>query len=104
MLTLLQHTIPVKQHPFASLKALLDEPFPQSPEAMWHLEQRLLQTSAQAADQILLVQLTRAHEDATLEAEQKGCYQATAPSANSTAPCPLLSHSSRAIIALICKT
>ena len=69
MLTLLQHTTPGKQHPFASLEALLDEPFPQSPEAMWHLEQRLSQASAQAADQILLVQLTRAHEDATFVAQ-----------------------------------
>ena len=69
MLTLLQHTTPVKQPPFASLEALLDEPFPQSPEAMWHLEQRLSQASAQAADQILLVQLTRAHEDATFVAQ-----------------------------------
>src|SRR5947209_8468577 len=47
MLTLLQHTIPVKQHPFASLEALLDEPLPQSPEAMWHLEQRLAQARQQ---------------------------------------------------------
>src|SRR5256885_16946278 len=72
MLTLLQHTIPVKQHPFASLEALLDEPLPQSPEAMWHLEQRLAQASAQAADQILLVQLTHAHEDASCGARAQG--------------------------------
>jgi len=36
---------------------------------MWHLEQRLSQASAQAADQMLLVQLTRAHEDATCVAQ-----------------------------------
>jgi hypothetical protein len=69
MLTRLQHTTPVKPHPLASLEALLDEPFLQSPEALWHLEQRLSPASAQAADQILLVQLTRAHEDATFVAQ-----------------------------------
>jgi hypothetical protein len=36
---------------------------------MWHLEQRLSQASAQAAAQMLLVQLTRAHEEATFVAQ-----------------------------------
>src|SRR5213082_3367370 len=46
-----------------SLAALLDEPFPRTPEDMVQLEQHLLTAAAQTADQMLLVQLTRAHED-----------------------------------------
>ena len=62
MLTLVHHTTDVHQRQFASLEALLDEPFPQTPEDMLQLEQRLSAATAQVADQIVLVQLTRAHE------------------------------------------
>jgi len=63
MLTLLQNTISVPQSPFPSLEALLAEPFPQTPEDLLQLERRLSPAAAQVADQIVLVQLTRAHED-----------------------------------------
>jgi hypothetical protein len=62
MLTLVHHTTDVHQRQFASLEALLDEPFPQTPEDMLQLEQRLAAATAQVADQMVLVQLTRAHE------------------------------------------
>src|SRR5712691_932521 len=63
MLTLLQHTTSVPQPQFPSLEALLDEPFPRTPEDLLQLEQRLATAAGQVADQIVLVQLTRAHED-----------------------------------------
>jgi len=62
MLTLLPHTADVPQCQFASLEALLTAPFPQTPEAMLQLEQHLSVAAAKLADQIMLVQLTRAHE------------------------------------------
>jgi hypothetical protein len=62
MLTLVHHITDVHQRQFASLEALLDVPFPQTPEDMLQLEQRLVAATAQVADQIVLVQLTRAHE------------------------------------------
>src|SRR3989449_1033993 len=62
MLTLLHHTTEVHPCQFASLEALLEEPFPQTPNALLQLEQRLAAAAAQAADQIVLVQLTRARE------------------------------------------
>ena len=63
MLTLLDHTTSVPQSQFPSLEALLAEPFPRTPEDLLQLEQRLATAAGQAADQIVLVQLTRAHED-----------------------------------------
>ena len=63
MLTLMHHNANVHPHPFSSFEALLAEPFPHTPQEMWQLEQRLSTAAAQLADQILLVQLTRAHED-----------------------------------------
>ena len=63
MLTLMQHTTNAHPHPFSSLEALLAEPFPHTPQEMLQLEQRLSTAAAQIADQILLVQVTRAHED-----------------------------------------
>src|SRR6516225_5542994 len=45
------------------LEVLLAEPFPHTPQEMVQLEQRLARAAAQTADQILLIQLTRAHED-----------------------------------------
>ena len=63
MLTLLHHTTSIPQWQFPSLEALLDEPFPRTPEDMVQLEQHLLTAAAQTADQMLLVQVTRAHED-----------------------------------------
>src|SRR5438128_1621376 len=62
MLTLLHHTTDAHQRPFASLEALLDEPFPQTPQDLLQLEQRLSAAATQVADQMVLVQLTRAHE------------------------------------------
>jgi hypothetical protein len=44
------------------LEALLEEPFPQTPNDLLQLEQRLAAAAAQVADQIVLAQLTRAHE------------------------------------------
>src|SRR6266849_3642266 len=63
MLTLMHQNANVHPHPFSSLEALLAEPFPHTPQEMLQLEQRLSTAAAQIADQILLVQLTRAHED-----------------------------------------
>ena len=62
MLTLLPHTADISQCQFTSLEALLTAPFPQTPEAMLQLEQHLSAAAAKLADQIMLVQLTRAHE------------------------------------------
>jgi len=64
MLTLLhQHTTSVPQAQFPSLEALLGEPFPRTPEDLLQLERRLSTAAGQVADQLVLVQLTRAHED-----------------------------------------
>src|SRR2546426_809717 len=63
MLSLIHHSPYVSQLQFSSLEALLDEPFPRTPEDLLQLEQRLSTAAAQVADQIMLVQLTRAHED-----------------------------------------
>jgi hypothetical protein len=62
MLTLMHHNTNGLPHPFASLEAMLAEPFPHTPQEMVQLEQRLSTTAVQTADQIVLVQLTRAHE------------------------------------------
>src|SRR5215471_2160309 len=63
MLTLMQHTTNNLPHPFSTLEALLAEPFPRTPQDMLQLEQQLSAAAAQTADQILLIQVTRAHED-----------------------------------------
>jgi len=63
MLTLMHHNTNVPPHPFPTLEVLLAEPFPHTPQDMMQLEQRLSTAAAQTADQILLVQVTRAHED-----------------------------------------
>ena len=55
MLTLMHYNADVPPHPFPSLVALLAEPFPQTPQDMLELEQRLAPAAAQTADQILLV-------------------------------------------------
>src|SRR5436190_18767170 len=65
MLTLTQHTTNSLPHPFLTLEAMLAEPFPRTPQDMMQLEQRLSIAAAQTADQMVLVQLTRAHEDET---------------------------------------
>jgi hypothetical protein len=62
MLTLLHHTTEVHPCQFSLLEALLEEPFPQTPNDLLQLEQRLSTAAAQTADQMVLVQLTRAHE------------------------------------------
>ena len=63
MRTLMHHTTHVPPHPFPTLEVLLAEPFPHTPQEMLQLEQRLARAAAQTADQILLIQVTRAHED-----------------------------------------
>src|SRR4030095_14634051 len=63
MLTLMQHTTHGLSHLFPTLEALLAEPFPRTPQDMMQLEQQLSTAAAQTADQIMLVQVTRAHED-----------------------------------------
>jgi hypothetical protein len=63
MLSLIHNTTSVSQPQFSSLEALLDEPFPRTPEDLLQLEQRLSTAAGQVADQIMLVQLTHAHED-----------------------------------------
>ena len=63
MLTLMQHTTNGLPHPFSTLEALLAEPFPRTPQDRMQLEQQLSTAAAQTADHILLVQVTRAHED-----------------------------------------
>jgi hypothetical protein len=63
MLTLMHQNANAHSHPCSSLEALLAEPFPHTPQEMLQLEQRLSTAAAQMADQILLIQLTRAHED-----------------------------------------
>jgi hypothetical protein len=62
MRTLLHHTTEVYPCQFSLLEALLEEPFPQTPNDLVQLEQRLSAAAAQVADQMVLVQLTRAHE------------------------------------------
>ena len=63
MLTLMQHNTNGLPHPFPTLEALLAEPFPRTPQDMMQLERQLSTATAQTADQIILVQVTRAHED-----------------------------------------
>jgi hypothetical protein len=63
MLTLMQHTTNGFPHPFPTLEAVLAEPFPRTPQDMMQLAQRLATAAAQTADQMLLIQVTRAHED-----------------------------------------
>ena len=63
MLTLMHQNTNAHPHPFSALEALLAEPLPHTPQARWQLEQRRSTAAAQIADQICLVQLTRAHED-----------------------------------------
>jgi hypothetical protein len=62
MLTLLHQTPDVHPCQFSLLEALLEEPFPQTPNDLLQLEQRLSAAAAQVADHIVLAQLTRAHE------------------------------------------
>jgi len=62
MLTLLHQTTAVHPCQFSLLEALLEEPFPQTPNDLLQLEQRLSAAAAQVADHIVLAQLTRAHE------------------------------------------
>jgi len=63
MLTLLHHTPKVHPCQFSLLEALLEKPFPQTPHDLLQLEQRLSAAATQVADQIVLGQLTRAHEE-----------------------------------------
>jgi hypothetical protein len=63
MLTLTQHTTHSLTHPFPTLEAMLAEPLPRTPQDMRQLAQRLSIAAAQTAEQSVLVQGTRAHED-----------------------------------------
>jgi hypothetical protein len=63
MLILLHHTTSIPQWQFPALEAFLDEPFPRTPEDMMQLEQHLATAAMQVADRIMLVQVTRAHQD-----------------------------------------
>ena len=66
-------------HPFPTLEVLLAEPFPHTPQDMMQLAQRLSTAAAQTADQILLVQVTRDHEDEAFG--RQAIAQARAPRA-----------------------
>jgi hypothetical protein len=79
MLTLLHHTTEVHPCQFSLLEALLEEPFPQTPEDLLQLEQRLMTAAGQAADQIVLVQLTRAHEDEAFVRQAIALVRAQSP-------------------------
>jgi hypothetical protein len=59
----MHHNVNIPPHAFPTLEVLLAEPFPHTPQDMMQLEQRLAIAAAQTADQILLIQVTRAHED-----------------------------------------
>lgn len=48
---------------FQPLQAHLEQPFPRTPEKFWEMEQRLYKTSAQVADQILIIKIVEAHID-----------------------------------------
>ena len=48
---------------YRPLQAILERPFPRTPEELWQMEQQLYKTSAQVADQILLEHLRKAHEE-----------------------------------------
>jgi len=63
MLTLMPQNAHIPPQAFPMLEVFLTEPFPHTPQDMMQLEQRLARAAAQTADQILLIQLTRAHED-----------------------------------------
>jgi hypothetical protein len=82
MLTLTQHTTKSLPHPFSTLEARLAEPFPRTPQDMMPLEQRLSLAAAQTADQIMLVQVTRAHED-------EACVRPAIAQARAPGPVPL---------------
>ena len=62
MLTLLPQTTEVHPCQVSWLEALLAEPFPQTPNDLWQLEQRLAAAAAQVADPMVLAPWTRAHE------------------------------------------
>lgn len=63
MLTLMHQNAHIPPQAFPMLAVFLTEPFPHTPQDMMQLEQRLARAAAQTADQILLIQVTRAHED-----------------------------------------
>ena len=44
-------------------QAFREAPSPQSPEALWHMEQALYKTSSQVADQIVFAHLLSVHQD-----------------------------------------
>lgn len=50
---------------YRPLQAIVERPFPRTPEELWQMEQHLYKTSAQVADQLLLKHLMKAHEDET---------------------------------------
>src|SRR3989442_1413476 len=79
MLTLLHHTTEVHPCQFSWLEALLAEPFRQTPNDLLQLEQRLSAAAAQVADQMVLAQLTRAHEAGAFVAQALAHPRAQSP-------------------------
>ena len=63
MLTLMHPNADIPPQAFPMLEVFLTEPFPHTPQDMMQLEQRLARAAAQTAAQMLLIQVTRAHED-----------------------------------------
>jgi hypothetical protein len=77
MLTLMHHNAHVLPHPFPLLEVLLAEPSPHTPQEMLPLAQRRSTAAAQTAEQMRLVQGTRAHQDETCV--RQAIAQARAP-------------------------
>jgi hypothetical protein len=94
MLSLIHHTTSVSQPQFSSLEALRDEPFPRTPEGLLQLEPRLSTAAVQGADQIMLVQLTRAHED-------EGCVRQAIAQGRARSPVPLVHKGCRTTSVLL---
>ena len=63
MLTLMHQNAPIAPQAFSMLAVCRTEPLPHTPQEMLPLAQRLTRAAAQTAEQMLLIQLTRAHED-----------------------------------------
>jgi hypothetical protein len=62
MLPLRHPTTEVHPCQCSLLEALLEEPFPQTPNDLWQLEQPLSAAAAQVVDPLVLAPLTRAHD------------------------------------------
>jgi len=94
MLTLMHQNANVPPPPFPALEVLLAEPFPHTPQEMLQLAQRLSTAAAQTADQMVLVQLTRAHE-------AEACVTQAMAQARAQSPVPLVHKGFRRISVLL---